>query len=300
MTNPENSSTSYKLLDCGFGRKLESLGVLKVERQAAVAFWPSEKPDSFWKDVDATHVRSEKGGGHWKFKNKNTQAKEWWLDVGGLRLKTKLTDFGHCGFFSEQIREWTWLRESLEKYSLDERNKFHFLNLFAYTGGSTVTLAKMGAKVTHVDAAGGIVDWARENAAENLNQSHHPSPRFIIEDCKKFLEREIRRGTVYDGVILDPPTYGRGAKKEVFQIEKDIGPLLETLARVLSPSPKLVHFSSHTPGFSPRVLKQLLCAYVPQITDSSHQFFETEMTIQIENSERVLPSGQCVRVLERR
>jgi 23S rRNA (cytosine1962-C5)-methyltransferase len=311
MKNPQKSiesqAKSYRLLDCGQGRKLEMLGDVCVERQAAVAFWPISLASSEWEKTDAVHVRSEKGGGFWRFKESKTIPKQWWVKVGGLELKTKLTDFGHCGFFSEQQIEWQWLRAQI-RCALKDQSECRVLNLFAYTGGGTISMAQEGALVTHVDAAQGIVDWAKENAQKNLeNHVGAVQPRFIVEDCQKFIEREIRRGSQYHAVVMDPPSFGRGSKNEVFQIEKNIGPLLELISKVLVDRPRFFHFSSHTPGFSPRVLRQLLAAHVPQLREFRGEIQESEMWIPVESQgakssgsiggiQKVLPSGQVLRL----
>jgi 23S rRNA (cytosine1962-C5)-methyltransferase len=287
----------YKLLDAGAGRKIELLGEVMVERQAAVAFWEPLLPKAEWAKAQAVHVRSEKGGGHWTFKKGFQVPESWWVEVGGLELKTKLTDFGHCGFFSEQQIEWAWLRKIIREQKAKLGGEIKVLNLFAYTGGGTCSMAVEGAHVTHVDAAGGIVDWAKENAARNLpNYKQAVQPRFIVEDCNKFLEREIRRGSKYHAVVMDPPTYGRGSKKEVFQIEKDIGGLLQNVSKVLVDEPLFVHFSSHTAGFSPIVLEQLFRSHVPAVSKKNFHFAHSEMVIPVDSTpDWHLPSGQCLR-----
>lgn len=240
---------TYELLDSGEGRRLERVGDIIIDRQASVALWRKRLPAAEWKKAQAFHQRSEKGGGHWEFRAKLPES--WKIAFGGLKLKCKLTSFGHLGFFAEQAAQWEWLRQAVKG-----RGKPRILNLFGYTGGSSLALALAGADVTHVDAAKGIVDWSKENAQLNAVPEGHL--RYIVDDCLGFLKREERRGKKYEGVLLDPPSYGRGPKGETFKIEEDIGPLLDAVGRVVVENPLLVHFSSHSPGFSPEVLKNLM------------------------------------------
>ncbi|MBS1986074.1 MAG: class I SAM-dependent methyltransferase [Bdellovibrionales bacterium] len=259
MSEPTQSSGPYELLDSGDGRKLERVGEWIVERQSAAAFWRPRLPAKEWAKAHAVHQRSDKGGGHWEFKRKLPES--WITELGGLRLKTKLTSFGHLGFFAEQASEWAWFRETARKVP-----NLKILNLFAYTGGSSLSLAQGGAEVTHVDAAKGIVDWSKENL--ELNALPRERIRYVVEDCLAFLKKEERRGRKYDGVLLDPPSFGRGANKEVFKIEDDIGHLLDAIAKVLVPKPSLVHMSCHSPGFTPEVLRNLLTGSLPLPADS--------------------------------
>ncbi len=273
---------NYKLLDTGDGRKLESVGPYLLDRQCPVAFWSKKNP-SLWNKVDAVHQRTEQGGGFWE--NDSKIQDFWFTGLGSLILKTKLTSFGHLGFFTEQAAQWEWFNEKIS--SLDSAKDLKILNLFAYTGGSSIACALAGAQVTHVDAARGVVDWAKQNSA--LNEVPEGRIRFAVEDCKLFLDREAKRGNSYDGVILDPPSFGRGPNKEVFKIEDDILPLLQSIKKVLNPNAQLFHFSSHSQGFSPEVLKNLTA----EILDLKHFDIESgEMLMPTEKSGREVPSGQ--------
>ncbi len=238
----------YRLLDSGNGEKLEQIAGFRVRRQAAQAFWDCSLSKEAWQTVDATHVRSKKGGGYWDFHRKLPPS--WIVEWGGFQFKAKLTPFGHIGLFPEQADNWSWLKKVIS-----ERGELEVLNLFAYTGGSTLACAQAGARVTHLDASKGVVSWARENAGLN-NLSQKPV-RWIVDDVVKFVKREIRRGRNYQGLILDPPTYGRGNQGETWKIEDDLLELLKSLKK-LTPNLQFMLLSCHSPGFSGLVLSQMM------------------------------------------
>lgn len=268
----------YQLLDCGDERKLEDLGVCRIVRQAAQAYWRPELGRDPWGRVEATHKRSKTGGGHWEFHKQLPES--WIMTHGGLRFRAKLTDFGHIGLFPEQAANWSWITDQCA--ALDQPE---VLNLFGYTGGSTLAAARGGARVTHVDASKGVVSWARENATLN-KMGEHPI-RWIVEDVSKFVNREVNRGNRYQGVILDPPSFGRGPKGQTWKIEQHLIPFLQQLKKILEPL-GFILLSCHTPGYSPlalvNILNQVFEVPVPEITSG-------EMVAAISNSERVLPSG---------
>jgi 23S rRNA (cytosine1962-C5)-methyltransferase len=241
-------ASSYRLLDCGNGRKLEALGDIIVDRQATTAFWQPRTPASAWSKASALHHRSTKGGGHWEYQRPLPE--QWKIQHGGLNFFVRLTPFGHIGLFPEQAEQWAWLAQN--KPYLQGKIA---LNLFAYTGGSTLALAKSGAQVTHVDASKGVVLWASENA--QINDLDTSGIRWIADDVQKFIQREQRRKTTYHAFVLDPPTYGRGPKGETWKIEEDLLPLLTALAD-LNPDPELILMSTHSPSMSGKVLAQLL------------------------------------------
>lgn len=249
----------YKLLDSGEGRKLELVGEVLIDRQAGAALWKKQLPPGEWKKAHAIHHRSDKGEGRWEYQRKVPDS--WNVLHGGLVMKCKLTGFGHLGFFAEVANQWKWFSDVLPEIKNSLGTQPRILNLFGYTGGSSIASALAGAHVTHVDAAHGIVDWGKEIA--ELNRIPENSIRWIVDDCLVFIRREQRRGKVYDGVIMDPPSFGRGPKKEVWKIEEHILELLEAVKAVLVPQPRLLHFSSHSSGFSPEVLKNLLSDFVP-------------------------------------
>lgn len=279
------ASGGYALLDSGGGRKLERVGGFVLDRQAAQAFWAPRLPESSWKAADAIHHRGEHGGGRWEFRRKLPE--EWSVSVGGLELAVRPTAFGHLGLFVEHAMHWAWMAESIGHWSRQAEPP-SVLNLFAYTGGATLACARAGATLCHVDAARGIVDWARENARRNRLQDH--PIRWIVEDCTAFLEREVRRGRRYQALILDPPSFGRGARKELWKIEDHLPSLLDLCGRVLVERPHFVLLSAHSPGFTPVVLGNLLAAEWPDRGPVE----SGEMVIAGEDG-RPLPSGAFAR-----
>jgi len=242
----------YELLDSGDGRKLERFGDLVLERPAAQAVWRPELPESVWQKADARFDREE--GNRWHGRSK--LPKEWEARIEGIRFRLSSTDFGHLGVFPEQRPMWRWMREDCRARVQAGGPPPAVLNLFAYSGGSTLAPAQGGAATCHVDASKGMTDWARDNARRNGLEA---APiRWIVDDVPIFLRREFQRGRRYDAIILDPPSFGRGAKGEVFKIEERILPLLEQIRDLLSEHPLFVLLSCHTPGFSPVVLQNLL------------------------------------------
>ncbi|PIS01088.1 MAG: hypothetical protein COT84_04215 [Chlamydiae bacterium CG10_big_fil_rev_8_21_14_0_10_35_9] len=235
----------YELIDSGNELKFERFGNLKLVRPCAQALWKKKMPK--WEDVDATFDRKSL----WKTQHKKPS---WQVAIGEIALELKMTEFGHIGFFPEHL-------SILEKISpLVEKND-KVLNLFAYSGLMTLALAQKKAQLCHVDASKTTVDWARKNA--RINNLEKASIRWIVDDVMKFLKREVKRGSRYDGVVLDPPTFGRGAQGQVFKLERDINLLLELVKQVLSKEAKFVALSCHTPGISPLVLKQIFEGYFP-------------------------------------
>ena len=237
----------YELLDSGNGAKLERFGEVVLARPCAQAVWQTQRPTR-WKSADATFDRED--GNRWHGRNRLPQ--EWVIDVDGTRFRLSGTDFGHLGIFPEQRAQWTWIRETVAAAGRPVR----VLNLFAYSGGSTLAAARGGAEVCHLDASKGMVQWARANAALN-GLENHPI-RWIVDDAHKFLNREIRRGRRYDGIILDPPTYGRGGNGETYKIERDLTETLRLCRALLSDSPLFLLLSAHTPGHTPIVLGNVL------------------------------------------
>ena len=237
----------YELLDSGNGAKLERFGEVVLARPCAQAVWLPQRP-ARWKDADATFDREE--GNRWH--GRSRLPKEWAIDVDGTRFRLSGTDFGHLGIFPEQRAQWAWIRETVAA----AHRPLRVLNLFAYSGGSTLAAARAGAEVCHLDASKGMVQWARANAALNGLESH--PIRWIVDDAHKFLNREIRRGRRYDGIILDPPTYGRGGNGETYKIERDLTETLRLCRALLSDAPRFLLLSAHTPGHTPVVLSNVL------------------------------------------
>ncbi len=242
----------YALLDSGHGRKLERFGPYVLNRPCAQALWAPALPTSLWDGAHAAFDRKE--GLQWR--NREVLPESWVAEIGGIRFKLSGTDFGHLGVFPEQRGLWLWISETLNKAISRCDAAPTVLNLFAYSGGASLAAAQAGATVCHLDASKGMVDWARENAA--LNKLDKAPIRWIVDDVTKFLSREKRRDRTYDAIILDPPSFGRGKRGEIFKIERRLYETLEQCRALLSPTPLFVLLSSHTPGFTPIVLVNLL------------------------------------------
>ena len=239
----------YELLDCGGGEKLERWGEQYLVRPDPQAIWDSPRKNPAWKRANARYLRSQSGGGHWE---KKTLPESWKIRYRDLTFQVKPMNFKHTGLFPEQAVNWDFAMEKIRNAGRPIR----VLNLFAYTGGATVACAKAGASVCHVDAAKGMVAWARENA--RLSGLEDAPIRWIVDDCGKFVEREIRRGKRYDAIIMDPPSYGRGPGGEVWKLEDNLYDFVKLCAGVLSERPLFVLINSYTTGLAPSVLGYLL------------------------------------------
>ena len=239
----------YELLDCGGGEKLERWGEQYLVRPDPQAIWDSPRKNPAWKRANARYLRSQSGGGHWE---KKTLPESWKIRYRDLTFQVKPMNFKHTGLFPEQAVNWDFAMEKIRNAGRPIR----VLNLFAYTGGATVACAKAGASVCHVDAAKGMVAWARENA--RLSGLGEAPIRWIVDDCGKFVEREIRRGKTYDAIIMDPPSYGRGPGGEVWKLEDNLYDFVKLCAGVLSERPLFVLINSYTTGLAPSVLGYLL------------------------------------------
>ncbi len=281
MSKPKNT---YQLLDSGNFEKLEQVGRFRLIRPSPQAIWQPRRP-KLWRTADAHYHRSSSGGGSWTFKNKLPDY--WQIQYGGLTLKIKLTNFGHLGLFAEQAENWRWIASQIARAP---QKPVRVLNTFAYTGGSSLAAAQAGAEVVHLDAARGIVSWARENAG--LSGLDNRPIRWIVDDVSKFVAREIRRGNKYDGIILDPPSFGRGKKGEVWKFEDDLPKLLAMCRQILSPNPQFVLLSAHTPGFTALALENLLA---DMMRGFGGKLSSMEMTIPETDSPRRLPSGTMAR-----
>lgn len=241
----------YELLDSGHGRKLERFGEITLDRPCAQAVWNPQRP-ALWKTADAFFTRKQ--GLEWR--GRDQLPNSWIAEVNGVRMKLSTTDFGHLGVFPETRAMWDWIRTALGEATRRRSDPLHFLNLFAYSGGATLAAAQGGAHACHVDASKGMVQWARENAALNALEDH--PIRWIVDDVNKFLSREIKRGRRYDAILLDPPSFGRGKGGELYKIEHALLETLELVKKVLTDQPCFVYLTSHTPGFTPIVLENLL------------------------------------------
>lgn len=281
-----HQKAEYSLIDSGHGRKLEQFGPVLISRPCSQAVWAPQLPESEWNKADALFMRE--GDTKWTFR---TPVKdEWSIEVAGIQFKISPTDFGHLGIFPEQKPSWEWIRSTIAAAHQSQRGAVHVLNLFAYSGGSTLAAAKAGAHVCHLDASKGMVTWARENAS--LNRLDQAPIRWIIEDVTKFLGRELKRGKRYDAIILDPPSFGRGSKGEIFKIEESINELLAQCRALLSDHPLFVLFSCHTPGFSPIVMRHLLSQAMHGLGGS---ITEGEMALTGKGGVLPLPSGTYAR-----
>ena len=244
----------YEVLDTSAGEKLERWGDYILVRPDPQVIWNTPHKVREWKQKNGHYHRSNKGGGQWEFFDLPEQ---WEISYGNLKFHLKPFHFKHTGLFPEQAVNWEWsgnlIREAKKK---NPEKEIKILNLFAYTGGATVACADAGAAVTHVDASKGMVTWAKENAAAS-GLANAPI-RYLVDDCVKFVEREIRRGNHYDAIIMDPPSYGRGPKGEIWKIEEKIFPLVQLCTKVLADKPLFFLINSYTTGLQPAVLSYML------------------------------------------
>lgn len=284
MANNSGEVGEYKLLDSGNMRKLEQLGSFRIIRPSPQAIWDTKLNGSEWQRADATFTRNKDGGGEWEWHNKVGRDLEVLYNT--LFFNIQLTNFGHMGLFAEQADNWDWIRRTIRTRMEKTNNRnLNVLNLFAYTGGSSLAASQAGAHVVHVDASKGIVDWAKRNA--KLCHLDQRPIRWIVDDAIKFAKREIRREHVYQGIIFDPPTFGRGPKGEVFKIEKDLKELMDCAKQLLAKDALFVLYSCHTPGFTPITMENQL---EPVVSSLTGKLESGEMTI-MDQSNRALPSG---------
>lgn len=238
----------YEVLDTGDGEKLERWKDVILRRPDPQVIWPKAEP-KLWERADAWYNRSETGGGKWVFQN--TVPERWVVALDDLKFYVRPTGFKHTGLFPEQAANWAFMRERIQRAAAAGRHS-KVLNLFAYTGGATLACAKAGAQVTHVDAAKGMVQWAKEN--RDLSGVPENRTRFIVEDAKAFVQRELRRGNRYDGIVMDPPSYGRGPNGEVWKLEDELYGLVALSVQALSDAPLFLLINGYTTGFAASVL----------------------------------------------
>ena len=275
----KDQKDSYFLIDSGSGYKLEQFGPYIISRPCSQAVWLPQLSQEKWNQAHASFSRE----GQNKWTKREKLPEEWFVRLSNVKFKISPTDFGHLGVFPEQKNFWSWIQKVVSKGK-------RVLNLFAYSGGVTLAAAKGGAEVCHLDASKGMVAWARENAA--LNHLEQAPIRWIIDDVSKFLVRELRRGSKYDAIILDPPSFGRGSKGEVFKIEDEIIPLLRSCRDLLTDHPLFILFSCHTPGFSPLVMEHLL---KQTLKDISGKIDSGEMVLEGTSGIFSVPSGTFAR-----
>ena len=287
----------YELLDSGDGRKLERFGDVVLARPCSQAMWRPALPRERWDRADASFDRED--GNRWH--GRSNIPKEWTIETAGMRFRLGGTDFGHIGIFPEQRAQWKWIRDTIRSATHPGPESLprpaspsprataspdiappRLLNLFAYSGGSTIAAALGGAEACHLDASRGMVDWARENA--RLNGLAEAPIRWIVDDAHKFMKRELRRGRRYDAIVLDPPTFGRGAGGEMYKIERNLSETLGLVRDLLSGKPLFVLFSSHTPGLSPIVATNIISQLFPSASVSAGEML-------LEGRSLACPSG---------
>ena len=276
----------FELIDCSDGEKLERWGQYYLVRPDPQAIWLTPRTNEHWLNSNARYHRSESGGGSW---NKGRLPESWKISYGNLTFLVKPMNFKHTGLFPEQAVNWDWAADRIRTAG----REISVLNLFAYTGGATVACGKAGASVCHVDAAKGMVAWGKENASAS-GLSDAPI-RWIVDDCARFVEREIRRGRRYDAIIMDPPSYGRGPGGEVWKLEKDLWPFVSLCANVLSDNPLFVLINSYTTGLSPTVLSYITESIFTKKFGGSSE--AQEIGLPVTDSGLTLPCGAACRCI---
>jgi 23S rRNA (cytosine1962-C5)-methyltransferase len=270
----------YEVMDCSGGEKLERWGDYILVRPDPQVIWNTPKSLKEWRQPNAHYHRSSKGGGEWEFFDLPEQ---WSVHYRSLTFHLKPFSFKHTGLFPEQAVNWDWFSDKIKKAG----RPLKVLNLFAYTGGATIAAAAAGAAVTHVDASKGMVSWAKENA---VSSGLADAPvRWLVDDCKKFVEREIRRGNKYDGIIMDPPSYGRGPKGEIWKIEESLHEFVQLCTQILSEDAVFFLINSYTTGLAPSVLTYLMSVEIVQ--DFGGRVESSEIGLPVSSNGLVLPCG---------
>lgn len=270
----------YEVIDTSCGEKLERWGRYILLRPDPQVIWKTEKTVPEWNRLNGHYHRSSKGGGEWEFFK---LPEEWTISYRELNFRLKPFSFKHTGLFPEQAVNWDWCSERIREAGRPVK----VLNLFAYTGGATLAAASAGASVTHVDASKGMVTWAKENAA--ASHLEDAPVRWLVDDCVKFVEREIRRGNKYDGIIMDPPSYGRGPKGEIWKIEESIYPFVELAAQLLSDDALFFLINSYTTGLQPAVLSYMLSTVIQK--KRGGEVHSSEIGLPVSSNGLVLPCG---------
>ena len=279
----------YEVIDTSDGEKLERWGQYRLVRPDPQVIWNTPKTNPGWKKMNGHYHRSAKGGGEWEFFDLPEQ---WSISYGSLTFNLKPFSFKHTGLFPEQAANWDWFSEIIRNAVKQGRNAtsehpVRVLNLFAYTGGATLAAASAGAHVTHVDASKGMVNWAKENAkSSGLEQA---PIRWLVDDCVKFVEREIRRGNQYDAIIMDPPSYGRGPKGEIWKIEESIFPFIELCTQILADKPLFFLINSYTTGLQPAVLSYMLNTAI--VKKYGGHVMADEVGLPVTETGLILPCG---------
>ena len=277
----------YEVIDCSKGEKLERWGYYLLVRPDPQVIWDTPKKETGWHKMNGHYHRSSKGGGEWEFFQ---LPKEWTIQYS-LPINKKLTfhlkpfSFKHTGLFPEQAANWNWFSQLIAD-AVSKGRQVKVLNLFAYTGGATLAAAAAGASVTHVDASKGMVTWAKENA---ISSGLKDVPiRWLVDDCVKFVEREIRRGNHYDAIIMDPPSYGRGPKGEIWKIEESVYPLIQLCSQILTDNPLFFLINSYTTGLQPAVLSYMISTV---LGTANGTVTASEIGLPVSSNGLVLPCG---------
>ena len=277
----------YEVIDCSKGEKLERWGDYLLVRPDPQVIWDTPKKEKGWRKMNGHYHRSSKGGGEWEFFQ---LPKEWAIQYS-LPINKKLTfhlkpfSFKHTGLFPEQAANWNWFSQLIAD-AVSKGRQVKVLNLFAYTGGATLAAAAAGASVTHVDASKGMVTWAKENA---VSSGLKDAPiRWLVDDCVKFVEREIRRGNHYDAIIMDPPSYGRGPKGEIWKIEESVYPLIQLCSQILTDNPLFFLINSYTTGLQPAVLSYMISTV---LGTANGTVTASEIGLPVSSNGLVLPCG---------
>ena len=290
----------YELLDCSDGERLERWGKRVFIRPDPQVIWHTPRRQELWRRADARYIRSKTGGGHWeyglasgeknqdKYKYQDKYQMGWPLRYKDLIFQVKPMNFKHMGLFPEQAVNWDFMIDKIKKATrINPDREIKILNLFAYTGGASIACAKAGANICHVDAAKGMVSWARENA--KLSGLSDAPIRWITDDCLKFIRREIRRGNLYDAIIMDPPSYGRGPGGEIWKLEDNLYDFLKSCADILSKKPLFLIINSYTTGLAPSVLGYLLNSLIQSRYGGSCAC--DELGLPVTESRLILPCG---------
>ena len=282
-----NNWKDYEVIDTSDGEKLERWGDYILRRPDPQVIWNTDKTNPLWRKYHGHYHRSKSGGGEWEGRN---LPEEWQIGYGDLRFNLKPFSFKHTGLFPEQAVNWDWFGNIIREEIASGRRKageIKVLNLFAYTGGATLSALNAVAMVTHVDASKGMVGWAKENAAAS-GLADRPV-RWLVDDCVKFVEREIRRGNKYDAIIMDPPSYGRGPKGETWKIEESIYPFIELTTNILSESPLFFLINSYTTGLQPAVLSYMM--HMTIVSKFGGRVVSDEIGLPVRDTGLVLPCG---------
>ena len=273
----------YEVLDTAHGEKLERWGNVLLRRPDPQVIWKKEGNPALWKKADGFYHRSKSGGGSWEFSKKLPD--RWQISYGKLKFFVRPTGFKHTGLFPEQAVNWDYIGKKIS----GETRKINVLNLFAYTGGATLAAAAAGADVVHVDASKGMVSWAKENL--ELSGLRDRYVRFIVDDCEKFVAREIKRGHFYDGIIMDPPSYGRGPGGEMWKMEDKIYDLVKLCSNLLSDNPLFFIINSYTTGLAPTVIKNIISLALSGKAEAE------EIGLPVTSSGIFLPCGATGRMI---